>query len=247
MKQYTLFLLAFFLSCSGFQKKQKQLHAADSTAGIDSGSNKLKSYPLALSVLKDSFTANGNKYEVYTFTAHDSTATDSLFVVRQINGKRTPVLTIEDANNNNCDWHSDVNSDGYTDFQIKYRFSNEAYLYNPSANEFNSKAVEIAPDTRLLDSSKKIFCCKWWTKTAAFSSSLYTFVADTPYTFYKYDVIAQDYPNQFSIRKIPLYKCKNGNADSMFFVKLLRLETDIDPDNYSYFWEKNWHNLISGK
>lgn len=236
MKHSLLFIL-LLLSCTQPQKKQEASPATDTvkTAHLQNSST------TAAAVLKDSFVANNNRYRIYTFTSHDSTAVDSLFLYQWANNQWQPALTIEEANN--CEWRTDVNLDGYTDLIIQYKYAHQAHLYQPSTRTFDKQYIIISTDIGVLDSTQKIFCNNWWTRSAAFSSDLYTFVADTPYVFYKYEVIAKAYPNQFDVKKIVLYQCKNGNRDSALFIRNLQ-PGEINRDDFRFFWQKNWHKLL---
>lgn len=228
--KHTTLLILLLVGCTQPHKKQNGTEKKDTSAALAQDT-----LPVSL-ILKDTFNIAGNRFRLLS-------SKDSFYLDQWKNNKWQLNLVTDFGHG--YDRNTDYNLDGYPDFTLQGPYFYYTFLFSPDSACFHKKFVSIATENQLyvLDSTQKIFCNNWWTRSAAFSSDLYTFVADTPYVFYKYEVIAKAYPNQFDVKKIVLYQCKNGNRDSALFIRNLQ-PGEINRDDFRFFWQKNWHKLL---
>jgi len=142
----------------------------------------------------------------------------------------------------------DVNFDGLKDLVTIHHFYDKIYFFIKSKNDFaeEEKAFCMPQEIAIIDTTRKLIC--------GFREALYA--DDYPYSIiYKYkDTTAYFYfklvfitngkqENLSNIKKIKLYKYKNGDSLKPIFIKDIQFDKTREFDFLKY-WQLNYMKLL---
>jgi len=185
----------------------------------------------------DTFSVNNCRFRII----HHDTLFDGI-VEKYNDGKWLENITFENlGNHNDYDRTRDVNSDGYNDVILLWKWDTEIFLFNNYSNRFDSVSIRLPDEWELIDTTQKIFCNYWeHEKVSESYSDLYTFKGNKLQTLFHLKFIGDKEDEE--IKKIVLFKIVNGNK-----IKLKESLFKDDDFDYVEYWLKNYKKLLGYK
>lgn len=192
----------------------------------------------------DTFVINKKHYRCYLV--------DDLLRLEYLENKEWKINFEFDLNKGYYNFTEDFNNDGYPDFSIDFKWTNEVHIFNPLTNKFQEEGCIIYENATLIDSSKKIFCDNQeYNQTNDIISDLYTYKNCDKVLLYELKFLKNhDRSGTRYNNKALLFKyLSNGHKK---FIKEVIFNKSIlgkDPDylldfDYISFWTKNFKRLV---
>ncbi|MFZ1800202.1 MAG: hypothetical protein WAU24_10100 [Chitinophagaceae bacterium] len=137
----------------------------------------------------------------------------------------------------------DINKDGFTDFVKFYHARDYMYFYNPITKTITDTFWVMPDENSVIDKENFIMYNYYEAMYGNLyeSSQLYTYRNRQPYFFYELLLITNDSTN---IKKMNLYKYKNGNYGDTVFVKTITAGQNLKFD-YENYWTYHYKELMS--
>lgn len=178
----------------------------------------------------DTFSIAGTTFKIFC----DPNPTGELEIMMQKNGQW--VHNIDSYFGvNGYDRKSDINNDGYPDFQFFSQTNSHIYLFNDSAKCFDDFAGEISLLYAVADSSRNIFFQEWLQTTHEYQSDLLTYKNRKPYYLFMLYTLPKKNNEQLNTT-VRLYKCNEGKLNDTLFIKEQTLNLPVEKFNAKQYW-----------
>lgn len=133
------------------------------------------------------------------------------------------------------DRKTDINLDGYADFQYFAALTAQANLFNDSTHQYDKYSFRLSLQYGVLDAAKKIFYNLYWEHEQDFKSDVLIYKNRRPY--YLYQIV------RYNPQLTRLYRCNAGKLNDTTAIRDLQIASPISLANFDRYWKEQQLNL----